>query len=171
MHRSLLPILALAATTLTTGLLAQNQPKASPTTAAAAPAAKEQKMIRVATLDTVEANRQFQANVQFVQGQRQAAIELHSRIEKETDAKKKASLQKELDELMAKLNENNRKMTEAYGFSLTRNYTLEIEKSHIYALVSEEEAAQIEQAQKEQAKKDAAAKKDAPAKKEPAKKK
>lgn len=113
----------------------------------AAPAEKPQKLVRVSTLNSIDANREFQANVQVMQAQRQAAVELNAAIEKEKDATKKAELKKQLDTLMAKLNENNDTMRKTYGFSLERNYTLVIEKAHVYMLVSEEEAAKIEKAQ------------------------
>lgn len=114
---------------------------------AAAPADKPQKLVRVSTLSTIDANREFQANVQVMQAQRQAAVELNAAIEKENGATKKAELKKQLAALMAKLNENNDTMRKTYGFSLERNYTLIIEKAHVYMLVSEEEAAKIEKAQ------------------------
>lgn len=142
-----LPVLIAIATSLLTGIaLAADKPAEAP---------KPQKLVKVASLNTVEANAEFQRNVQIVQAQRQLAVELNSAMEKEKDAKKKADLQKQRDEALAKLNENNAKMAQAYGFSITRNYTMEVEKSHIYMLVSEEEAAQIEKNQAEQAKKDA----------------
>ena len=50
---------------------------------------------------------------------------------------------------MAKLNENNQKMVKTYGFSLTRNYTMIVETSHIYMFVSEAEATRIEESQKQ----------------------
>jgi uncharacterized FlaG/YvyC family protein len=111
------------------------------------PPAKPQRLVQIATLNTVEANREFQANVQVLQAQRQAAIELNATMGKEKDAKKKKEVQAQLDSLMAKLNENNDKMRKAYGFSLDRNYTLVIEKAHIYMFVTDEEAAKYEQAQ------------------------
>lgn len=117
----------------------------------AAEQAKQQKLVRVATLPTAEVNREFQSNVQLMQAQRQAAVELNTAFEKETDAKKKAELKKQLDQALAKLNENNEKMTKAYGFSLNRNYTMEIVSSNIYMLVSDEEAAAIEKAAKDEA--------------------
>lgn len=143
-----LTLIALSASLLTAGhLLAQNQPTAT------APAPKQQKLVKVATLNNAQANHEFQANVQLLQAQRQAAAELTAALEKEKDAKKKRELKTQLDQLVAKLNENNDKMQKAYGFSLTRNYTMEIETSHIYMLVSDEEAAKIEQEQKAAAKK------------------
>ena len=117
-----------------------------------------QKLIKVATLPTAEANREFQANVQLVQAQRQAAVELNSAVEKEKDAAKKKELKAQFDALVTKLNENNEAMRKAYGFSLDRNYTIEIEKAHVYMLVTDEEAARIEAAEKAAAAKPAAKK-------------
>ena len=120
---------------------------------AAAPAAetKQQKLVRVSTLATVEANREFQANVQLVQAQRQAAIEISAAHDKETNAVKKKELKAQLDAVLAKLNENNDKMRSTYGFSIDRNYTLVIEKAHVYMFVTDEEAAKIEAAAKAEA--------------------
>lgn len=126
---------------------------AQPAPKGAAEAPKSQKLVRVSTLNTVEANREFQANVQLVQVQRQAAVELNAALEKETDAAKKKDLKSQLDALMAKLNENNNKMRQTYGFSLDRNYTVVIEKAHVYMFVSDEEAARVEKAEAEAAKK------------------
>jgi hypothetical protein len=119
----------------------------------AKPAAPVQKLVKVSTLSTIEANREFQANVQLVQAQRQAAVQIQAALEKETDAAKKKELKGQFDAVMAKLNENNDAMRKAYGFSLDRNYTLEIEKAHVYMLVTEEEAAKLEAAAKPAAKK------------------
>lgn len=147
MKRTTLTLLALGTSLLTGGyMLGQGQPKATaPAPAAAAP---QQKLVRVATLNNVQANREFQSNVQLLQSQRQAAIELNSAWEKEKDATKKKELKAQLDALMAKLNENNQAMVKTYGFSLDRNYAMEIEVAHVYMLVSDEEAAKIEQAEK-----------------------
>jgi hypothetical protein len=149
MKRNTPSILALSAILLTSGyLLGQGQSK---TATPAAPAAT--KLVKIATLNTVKDNQEFQANVQLVQAQRKRAVELNAAIEKEKDATKKKAMQKELDELMAKLNQNNDIMIKTYGFSLTRDYTLEIEKSNIYLHATEEEAARFEKAAKEQEKK------------------
>jgi hypothetical protein len=113
----------------------------------AGPAEKPQKLAKVATLNTVEANREFQANVQLVQAQRQAAIELNAAHDKETNPAKKKELKSQLDTLLARLNENNSQMRKTYGFSLDRNYTLVIETAHVYMFVSDEEAAKIEKAE------------------------
>ena len=119
----------------------------------AAPAAKQQKLIRVCTLKTIEANQEFQTNVQLMQAQRQQAVEASAAVEKEPNAARKKELKAKLDALMTKLNENNEKMKKAYGFSLDRDYTLVVETAHVYMLVSDEEAARFEKAQAAAAKK------------------
>lgn len=155
MKKSTLLTLGLTGSLLAAVAFAADTKKAAPAPAAA-PAAQpqQQKLIRVATLKSIEANREFQANVQLLQAQRQQAVELNSAMEKETNATKKKELKAKVDEMMAKLNENNDKMVKAYGFSLNRNYTMVVETSHVYMLVSDEEAAKFE---KEQAAADAAA--------------
>lgn len=125
-------------------LLAATLPAAQP--AAKADAPKAQKLVQVSTLNTIEANREFQANVQLLQAQRQAAVELNTAIEREKDAAKQKELKGRLEALMTKLNENNALMRKTYGFSLDRNYSVVIEKAHVYMFVTEEEAAQLEQA-------------------------
>ncbi|HSI08123.1 MAG TPA: hypothetical protein VK985_06005 [Rariglobus sp.] len=143
MIKTSLRVLLLSATVLSASLWAA-EPAAAP---------KEQKLLKVCTLNTAQANKEFQANVQLVQAQRQLAIEANAAFEKETDTKKKADLKKKLDALLAKLNENNQKMIKTYGFSLERSYTVSIEKADVYMLVTNEEAAKIEKAQAEAAKK------------------
>lgn len=138
MKRQLLPLLLLSGSLVTTGYLfgQAKQPAAAP----------QPKLVRVATLNTVQANQEFQANVQLLQRQRQLAVELSAAAEKEKDAAKKKDLKAQLEKALAQLNDNNDKMQKAYGFSLTRNYTLEIEVAHIYLQVTPEEAVKIEQA-------------------------
>lgn len=140
MKRPLLPLLLLSGSLLTAGYLfgQAKQP------AAAAPA-PQPKLVRIATLNTVQANQEFQANVQLLQRQRQLALELNAAMDKEKDSAKKKELKAQLDKTLAQLNDNNDKMQKAYGFSLTRNYTLEIEVAHVYLQVTPEEAAKLEQ--------------------------
>lgn len=149
-HASFLSLVLGAGVLFTAGhVLGQN--KAAP--AAPAPAAKQQRVVKIATLGTPELNREFQANVQFMQAQRQAATELNVAWDKEKDPKKKAELKVKLDQLLAQLNENNEKMIKAYGFSLNRNYTIEIVSSNIYTFVTDEEFAALEKVQKAEAEK------------------
>jgi hypothetical protein len=151
MKKSLPLLAALGASLLTAGYLLGQAGSSITTAGAAAP--KPQKLVRVSTLKTVEQNREFQANVNLVQQQRQAAIELNSAMEKATDAKKKAEFKQQLDTVLARLTENNDKMQKAYGFSLSRNYSLEIEVAHIYMIVTDDEAVRFEKAAAEAAKK------------------
>ena len=72
------------------------QPKSGTAPAPAATSAPVQKLVRIATLNGVEANREFQANVQLLQAQRQTAVELNTAMEKERDARKKAELKTQL---------------------------------------------------------------------------
>lgn len=163
MNRNILTSLTVALSLLAGSVaFAQNTPNA----AAGQHGQKQQKLVKVATLPTAEINSEFQRNVQLVRAQLQALIEMNTAYEKETNPVKKAEMKKSLDENMAKLNENNDRMAKAYGFSLTRNYTMEIVSSNIYTYVTDEEAAAIEKAEKEQA-----AKAQQPAAKAPADKK
>lgn len=154
MKRTILTVLALGASFFTAGHLLGQTNKGGTAPAAAAPAGN-QRMIKVVTLNDAAANREFQRNVQLVQAQRQAVIELEAAIEKEKDAKQKADYQKKKDEILNKLQQNNDAMVKNYGFSLTRNYTMEVERASIYMFVSEEEAAKIEAEQKAKDAKDA----------------
>lgn len=107
-------------------------------------AQKQDQFVKVSTLNSIEANQEFQRNVQIVQAQRQQAIQLNISIEKETDPTKKSELNEQLETLTEKLNENNRLMLERYGFTLNRNYQMVVEKSHIYMFVTDEEAAAVQ---------------------------
>ena len=149
MKRNLLTIAALTVSLVTSGVtMAQSQ------TASGAPTqGKPQKLAKVATIRGADAVREFERNVQLLQAQRKAAVDMGEQLEKEKNPEKKKELKANLDKLMAKLNENNAAMSKAYGFSLTRNYTMEIESANIYTLVSDEEAAKIEQEQKAATKK------------------
>ena len=149
MKKTTLGIIGLSASLFAAGVLFAQTGATKATPAAEKP----QRLVQVSTLKSIEANREFQSNVQVLQTQRQAAVELNGAMEKEKDAAKKKELKAQVDALIVRLNENNDKMRKAYGFSLDRNYTLVIETAHVYMLVTEEEAAKIEKAQSaEQAK-------------------
>ena len=103
------------------------------------------RLVKVASLNTIDANKEFQRNVQLVQQQRALAAQILTKINASKDKTEKASLQKQLDTLQKKLNENNQLMFKTYGFSLNRNYVLTVEKSHIHMWVTEEEAKAIDE--------------------------
>ena len=105
-------------------------------------------LVKVAALNTIDANKEFQRNVQLVQQQRSLAAELLSKLENVQDEEEHKKLQSELDSLQQKLNENNQLMFKTYGFSLNRNYVLTVEKAHIHMWVTEEEAQKIQDTEK-----------------------
>lgn len=114
-------------------------------------APKQQKVVLVKKLEGPKQVQEFESNVQVIQHERDAVVSLKNDVEKEKDAAKKKEMQAKLDEMMKKLTEDNDKMIAAYGFSLTRVYTLEIQSANIYMAVSDEEAAKLEAAQKAKA--------------------
>ena len=105
-------------------------------------------LVKVASLNTIDSNKEFQRNVQLVQQQRALAAELLSKMDTVQDEKEHNKLQTELDGLQQKLNENNELMFKTYGFSLNRNYVLTVAKSHIHMWVTEEESKKISAANK-----------------------
>ncbi len=111
----------------------------------------EKKLAKVASLKSVAANEEFQRNVQVMQARKQQAISLQVQMEQAADEKEKTRLKQRYDQLMTRLNADNQKMIATYGFSLTRNYTLVIEKSHVYMEVTDEEAAMLRARIKEKA--------------------
>ncbi len=102
-------------------------------------------LVKVASLNTIDANKEFQKNVQLVQQQRALAAQIISKIDASSDPQQKSELQGQFDSLQKKLNENNQLMFKTYGFSLNRNYVLTVEKSHIHMWVTEEEAEALKQ--------------------------
>lgn len=140
--------IALFAIMLLASLL-QAQTTSTPTAAADA-AAQEQvgedvRLVKVATLNSIEANQEFQRNVRIMQMARQQALKIKEELDQTIDPDKKAELQAVLEDAVKQINDNNRKMIENYGFSLNRNYVLVMEKTHIYMQVTEEEAQRIKE--------------------------
>ena len=102
-------------------------------------------LVKVATLNTIDANKEFQKNVQLVQQQRALAAQVLTKLSETKDKKEIKKLEAQLESLQNKLNENNQLMFKTYGFSLNRNYVLTVEKSHIFMWVNEEEAQAIKE--------------------------
>lgn len=108
------------------------------------PSKSNLQLIKVASLNTMDANKEFQKNVQLVQQQRVLAAQILTKLNGTTDKQEKQKLEKQLESLQKKLNENNQLMFQTYGFSLNRNYVLTVEKAHIHMWVNEEEAKAIQ---------------------------
>ena len=100
-------------------------------------------LVKVASLNTIEANKESQKNVQLVQQQRALAVQILSKLEKVQDKDEHDELQKQLNSLQKKLNDNNQLMFKTYGFTLNRNYVLTVEKAHVHMWVTKEEATAI----------------------------
>ena len=77
----------------------------------AAPTEKPRKLIRIGSLKTIESNQEFDRNVRLLQAQRARAVELAKALETVQAEEAKEGLQKELDAMMAKLNENKLSVT------------------------------------------------------------
>ena len=107
------------------------------------PANQDLELVKIASLNTIDANKEFQKNVQLVQQQRALAVQILSKIEKTQDKDEHDKLQKQLDSLQKKLNDNNQLMFKTYGFTLNRNYVLTVEKAHVHMWVTKDEAASI----------------------------
>ncbi|MDR2429703.1 MAG: hypothetical protein LBD14_02180 [Puniceicoccales bacterium] len=98
-----------------------------------------QKLVLVATIKTVAANREFQNNVNVVQKQRNFAVELKQRLDQAFTSAEKAAIQKKLDETLKSLDSNNALMVKTYGFSLMRKYVLSFAKTRLYTPLTDEE--------------------------------
>lgn len=98
------------------------------------------KLVRIATIEGVEKNAEFQRNLNIVNKQKQLVMALNRKLEETTDSLEREKIQNDLDQALAKLNENNKTMTETYGFTLARNYSMVIEKSQIFMGVTADEA-------------------------------
>ncbi len=85
----------------------------------------------IATISGVAANEEFRRNVALVQNQRAAIVKARAELDA-LSGEARAAREKEIAAAEAKLTENNAAMTRHYGFSLTRNYLMEIVKSELY---------------------------------------
>ena len=85
----------------------------------------------IVTIDGVPANDEFRANVDLVQRQRAAIVNARAELEK-LSGDARAAREKEIATAEKKLVENNAAMTRRYGFSLTRNYLMEIVESALF---------------------------------------
>jgi hypothetical protein len=94
---------------------------------------------RIATLEDIESNEAFRRNVQVMQTLRQHAASLAARVDLAITSSERELLQARLEELLAKLNENNRTMIQSYRYSLNRQYVLGIEQSALYLVLTDAE--------------------------------
>ncbi|MDR1498392.1 MAG: hypothetical protein LBS59_08325 [Puniceicoccales bacterium] len=102
-----------------------------------------QTLALVATIKTATTNREFQNNVNIVQQQRNVVIDLKKRADQALTIAEKEALQKQLDETLKSLNNNNALMAKTYGFSLQRNYVLFFDKTRLYTPLTDEEFGKV----------------------------
>lgn len=139
MNRFLLSLAALSAITLSTGFAA-GEPHPAPS--------HPQQLVKVASLHGAQVVREFEHNVRVMQRERMEAEQLSNELKNEKNPKERKALQEKFEAALAKLRQDNLTMAKTYGFSLTRNYTMEITDADIYMVVSDAEAKQIEQQEK-----------------------
>lgn len=118
-----------------------NNPMSAPQTPAPFEFIENQgrKNVLVCSIKTVEANRQFQQNVNVVQAQLQQVKTLQQRIEQALTLVEKEALKKVLEDTNRQLEQNNAVMAKTYGFSILRQYVVEIAKTRLYTPITEEE--------------------------------
>jgi hypothetical protein len=99
----------------------------------------------IASIDGVEANDTFRQNVQLVQTQRNRLVQIKQALDNAaTKEEDKAKLNEEFTKSEDVLKKNNEEMVKLYGFSLMRNYLLEIEESRLYTPLTEDEVKNID---------------------------
>lgn len=92
----------------------------------------------IAIIPTVDENNLFRRNVQLVQTQRNQLVQM-KQAEASATGEDKAKLEEQIKTAEETLVKNNDEMVKRYGFSLNRDYLVEIEESKLYTLATEEE--------------------------------
>ena len=100
-------------------------------------------LISVCTLNTADAVQGYQKDVARVQTVRDEAISLQAAVTASETSVDKAYAQGKLDVVMDQLKALNVAMFDAYGFSINRNYTMQIDKSSLFVWASESELANV----------------------------
>lgn len=99
----------------------------------------------IAVIPGVEENNNFRRNVQLVQAQRNQLVQMKQAADAAT-GEQKTKIEEEMKKAEEVLLKNNEEMTKRYGFSLARDYLMEVEESKLYTLVNEEEFINAEKA-------------------------
>jgi len=112
----------------------------------------DQKAIKVSSFNSFKAYQEFQKNLNLINRQRERVKQLQAWMQAAPQVQR-PDIRMELETVLAKLNENNRKMYETYGYSLTRNYTIITNQADLYMFVTPEEYEKWEAEQKTRDKK------------------
>ncbi|MDR2862482.1 MAG: hypothetical protein LBV54_01195 [Puniceicoccales bacterium] len=159
MKMQLYPCLIAAALLAAGSMQAQTRPTTAPAPAPASSAAATadepefielngQRYALISSIKTIAANKEFQDNINIVQQQRNILIDFHRRKEAAFTTPEKEALQQRIDEMLKKLDENNATMAKVYGFSLLRNYLLQIIKSRVLLQLTDSEYNQLTEAER-----------------------
>ena len=106
------------------------------------PSQQQTVLVKVASIDGLEANEEFTRNVQVIQSQRQEIVKLNaSTNEAAAGSEERKALQTQLDAAVQKLETDNQTMAKSYGYSIMRNYVRVPENSQVFVVLTEEEIA------------------------------
>lgn len=104
-----------------------------------APASLASNQLSICTLPNRDAARAFQRDVATLQAERTKAMQVQQELDAAETSEDRAYAQGQLDQVLQQVNTLNKAMVGAYGFSLNRNYVLQIDKSSLYVWVNEDE--------------------------------
>jgi hypothetical protein len=143
MKTSLLSCIAAGALLAAAPLNAQTAPAAAPAASSASPEVivqpNGQKIAHVSNIKTLRANREFQQNVNTVQRLRQELIELNKRQQQAVTTPEKEVLKAYLEAGSKQLADADAVMQKTYGFTIMRQYVVQVTKSRIYTPISEDD--------------------------------
>jgi len=107
-------------------------------------AAPGQQLVQIATLNTTQANDEFTRNVEIMQTRVREVANLNTLLEQEEEMSAQYDIEVQIEELMRRINEDNKRMVEAYRYNLSRKYIRNIEKATVFLVLTDEEVADIE---------------------------
>ncbi|MDR1498391.1 MAG: hypothetical protein LBS59_08320 [Puniceicoccales bacterium] len=110
-----------------------------------------QKFHRICTIKSIPANYEFQSNVQVMQARRDALAELHRRQGQAITTPEKEALKWQIDDVFKQFSADDQQMLKTYGFSVTRNYLIQIVRSRIYTPISDEDYNKLPEAERNKA--------------------
>lgn len=93
----------------------------------------------ISEIPGAQANEEFRRNVQVMQNLRDQLVALKESVDKMADSPEKTKTLGDVKTAEENLIKNNDLMIKQYGFSLARNYLMEIVESKLYTKVNEEE--------------------------------
>ena len=111
----------------------------------------DDKFQRISVIAPERACAEFQLNEQKMIALRNRLVQMDKALAKMPEGAEKDALKEEFEKGKTALDENNKKMVEAYGYSVARNYYMEIAKAKLYVKVNEEEFLKAQKAAEEEA--------------------